>query len=378
MAPSPVFVPMAPSTCPPLPPPFTGGPPPLLVPLPLPVSPVPPCPIPPPPPPLSAGVPVAGVTLTAQPPGGQVAEGEGLVLSCTAGGATRPLVFSWYREGQGPAPGPGIPLRAAGGAGRRTAATTCAGPPTASPRPTAPSCRSPSWCPWPVPPCGWRGTEAAVTEALGTEGERLNLSCAVRVGTAPVAFRWLRDGEEVGEGPLLALGPLGQGHVGSYQCVATNRLGAQRAFQERSPPVALSVTPWGHGQRRGRALAGGLSASLLVLLAACAALGWYLLVAAAPSGQKSQERDPAAPRCPRAPSVLSMETAEPEYSNVSPQDVVYAAVIVTEQGGGGPAPPGAPQEPSVTYAVLPGPRGAGTPRGLCRVPSDSYENVACA
>lgn len=91
-----------------------------------------------------------------------------------------------------------------------------------------------------------------MTEALGTEGERLNLSCAVRVGTAPVAFRWLRDGEEVGEGPLLALGPLGQGHVGSYQCVATNRLGARRAFQERSPPVALSVTPWGQGQRRGR------------------------------------------------------------------------------------------------------------------------------
>ncbi|NWZ30319.1 FCRL4 protein, partial [Asarcornis scutulata] len=45
-------------------------------------------------------VPVAGVTLAAQPPGGQVAEGEGLVLSCTAGGGTRPLVFSWHREGQ--------------------------------------------------------------------------------------------------------------------------------------------------------------------------------------------------------------------------------------------------------------------------------------
>ncbi|XP_068519321.1 Fc receptor-like protein 2 isoform X1 [Anas acuta] len=322
-------------------------------------------------------VPVAGVTLAAQPPGGQVAEGEGLVLSCTAGGGTRPLVFSWHREGrdQPLAQGPRYELPAArpedGGhyLCRATDGVTAAN-----------SSQLQVTVVVPVAGATVRvaGTEAAVTEALGTEGERLNLSCAVRVGTAPVAFRWLRDGEEVGEGPLLALGPLGQGHVGSYQCVATNRLGARRAFQERSPPVALSVTPRGQGQRRGRALAGGLSASLLVLVAACAALGWHLWRRRHPAAKKSQERDPAAPRCPRAPPVLSAETAEPEYSNVSPQDVVYAAVIVTEQGGGGPAPPGAPQEPSVTYAVLPGPRGAGTPRGLCRVPSDSYENVACA
>uniref|UniRef100_A0A8B9T2T3 Chaperonin containing TCP1 subunit 3 n=1 Tax=Anas platyrhynchos TaxID=8839 RepID=A0A8B9T2T3_ANAPL len=220
-------------------------------------------------------VPVAGVTLTAQPPGGQVAEGEGLVLSCTAGGGTRPLVFSWYREGQDQplAQGSRYELPAArpedGGhyLCRATDGVTAANSSLLQVTVVVPVAGA---------TVRVAGTEAAVMEALGTEGERLNLSCAVRVGTAPVAFRWLRDGEEVGEGPLLALGPLGQGHVGSYQCVATNRLGARRAFQERSPPVALSVTPWGQGQRRGRALAGGLSVSLLVLVAACAALGWHL------------------------------------------------------------------------------------------------------
>lgn len=124
---------------------------------------------------------MAGVTLVAQPPGGQVAEGEGLVLSCTAGGGTRPLVFSWHREGRAQplAQGPRYELPAArpedGGHylcratdGVTTANSsllqvtvvgehragwggTLTGPPV-TPR------RCPlSQCPWPVPPCGWRG-----------------------------------------------------------------------------------------------------------------------------------------------------------------------------------------------------------------------------
>ncbi|KAM9169103.1 Fc receptor-like protein 3, partial [Mergus octosetaceus] len=258
-------------------------------------------------------VPVTGVTLAAQPPGGQVAEGEGLVLSCAAGGGTRPLVFSWHREGQDQplAQGPRYELPAARPEdGGHYSCQATDGITTA----TSPQLQVTVVVPVAGATVRVAGTEAAVTEAAGTEGERLNLSCAVRVGTAPVAFTWLRDGEEVGEGPLLPLGPLGPGHAGSYQCVATNRLGAQRAFQERSPAVALLVTPRGQGQRWGRALAGGLSASLLVL-AASTGLGWHLWRRRHPAAKKSQERDPAAPRCPRAPPVLSTETVEPEYSN---------------------------------------------------------------
>ncbi|NXK45969.1 FCRL4 protein, partial [Chauna torquata] len=45
-------------------------------------------------------VPVAGVTLVAQPPGAQVAEGDRLVLSCMVAEGTGPLAFSWHRQGQ--------------------------------------------------------------------------------------------------------------------------------------------------------------------------------------------------------------------------------------------------------------------------------------
>ncbi|NWI38298.1 FCRL2 protein, partial [Picathartes gymnocephalus] len=44
-------------------------------------------------------VPVSGVSLWAQPPGGQVALGDRLVLSCAVAAGTGPLSFSWHREG---------------------------------------------------------------------------------------------------------------------------------------------------------------------------------------------------------------------------------------------------------------------------------------
>lgn len=81
-------------------------------------------------------------------------------------------------------------------------------------------------------------------------GEPLNLSCSVRAGTEPVAFTWLRDGQELGWGPVLALGPVGPAHAGTYKCLATNRLGSQRVFQALSPALALAVTQPGWGQRQ--------------------------------------------------------------------------------------------------------------------------------
>ncbi|NXE70781.1 FCRL2 protein, partial [Calcarius ornatus] len=47
------------------------------------------------------GVPPSGVSLSAQPPGGQVALGDRLMLSCTVATGTGPLSFSWHREGSG-------------------------------------------------------------------------------------------------------------------------------------------------------------------------------------------------------------------------------------------------------------------------------------
>ncbi|NXP94858.1 FCRL2 protein, partial [Passerina amoena] len=46
-------------------------------------------------------VPPSGVSLSVQPPGGQVALGDSLVLSCAVAAGTGPLSFSWHREGSG-------------------------------------------------------------------------------------------------------------------------------------------------------------------------------------------------------------------------------------------------------------------------------------
>ncbi|NXT61100.1 FCRL2 protein, partial [Chaetops frenatus] len=45
------------------------------------------------------GVPLSGVSLSAQPPGGQVALGDRLVLSCAVAAGSGPLSFSWHRGG---------------------------------------------------------------------------------------------------------------------------------------------------------------------------------------------------------------------------------------------------------------------------------------
>ncbi|NWX25235.1 FCRL2 protein, partial [Notiomystis cincta] len=45
--------------------------------------------------------PLSGVSLLSQPPGGQVALGDRLVLTCTVATGTGPLSFSWHRGGSG-------------------------------------------------------------------------------------------------------------------------------------------------------------------------------------------------------------------------------------------------------------------------------------
>ncbi|NXY59357.1 FCRL2 protein, partial [Callaeas wilsoni] len=60
--------------------------------------------------------PLSGVSLSAQPPGGQVALGGHLALSCAVAAGTGPVSFSWHRGGSG-APlgtGPRLELRHVG------------------------------------------------------------------------------------------------------------------------------------------------------------------------------------------------------------------------------------------------------------------------
>ncbi|XP_059727271.1 low affinity immunoglobulin gamma Fc region receptor III-like [Haemorhous mexicanus] len=76
-------------------------------------------------------------------------------------------------------------------------------------------------------------------------GDNVTLHCSVQVGSAPVTFTWLHNGQEVARGPLLELRDIDVGHSGTYQCVATNQLGqdGHRVFRTLSPEMALEVTP---------------------------------------------------------------------------------------------------------------------------------------
>ncbi|NXP37237.1 FCRL2 protein, partial [Leiothrix lutea] len=62
------------------------------------------------------GIPVSGVSLSAQPPWGQVALGDSLVLNCMVAAGTGPLSFSWHRGDLGTplGTGPRLELRHVG------------------------------------------------------------------------------------------------------------------------------------------------------------------------------------------------------------------------------------------------------------------------
>ncbi|NXM55726.1 CXAR protein, partial [Illadopsis cleaveri] len=105
-------------------------------------------------------------------------------------------------------------------------------------------------------------------------GDPITLHCSVQVGSAPVTFTWLWDGQEVAWGPILQLGDVDVGHLGTYQCVTTNQLGqdGHRVFWALSPELALEVTPQGHGDT----VAAGVNGSLLLLvLLAAVIVTWH-------------------------------------------------------------------------------------------------------
>ncbi|KAM6988986.1 Fc receptor-like protein 4 [Passerculus sandwichensis] len=180
-------------------------------------------------------------------------------------------------------------------------------------------------------------------------GDPVTLHCSVQVGSAPVTFTWLHNGNEVAQGPLLDLGAVNVGHLGTYQCVATNQLGQDEhhVFRAFSPELALELKPQNKGTQRDTVVAGVGVLFLLLLVGVIVAWHRWHHVAA----RKNQERAPLDPPAP------------PEEG-----EMLYAHVVVTKRAG---ASPGATtlQDPQVTYAELRG------PQGRPREPGDIYGNV---
>ncbi|NWY34249.1 CD22 protein, partial [Pheucticus melanocephalus] len=155
-------------------------------------------------------------------------------------------------------------------------------------------------------------------------GDPVTLHCSVQVGSAPVTFTWLHNGQEVARGPLLELKAVDVGHSGTYQCMATNQLDGHQAL---SPELALKVTPWGHRDT----VAAGVGWTLFFLL---------LLVGVIVAWHRWHHVGP--PPEPLAP----------------PQEgeVLYTHVVSSKQAQRLPHIT-VPQAPQVTYAELRGPKG---------------------
>uniref|UniRef100_A0A8U7NTR4 Uncharacterized protein n=1 Tax=Corvus moneduloides TaxID=1196302 RepID=A0A8U7NTR4_CORMO len=184
-------------------------------------------------------VPLSGVSVSAEPPGGQVALGDRLVLSCVVATGTGPLSFSWHR-GDSWAPlgtSPHLELRHVGDNDSGHYQCRASANPICVPA---------------VPVASATISPGALAQPLRA-GDPVTLRCSVQVGSAPVTFTWLHNGSEVARGPLLELGDVHVGHSGTYQCMATNQLGqdGHRVFRALSPELALTVTPRGHWDTGG-------------------------------------------------------------------------------------------------------------------------------
>ncbi|XP_059727382.1 advanced glycosylation end product-specific receptor-like [Haemorhous mexicanus] len=179
-------------------------------------------------------------------------------------------------------------------------------------------------------------------------GDNVTLHCSVQVGSAPVTFTWLHNGQEVARGPLLELRDIDVGHSGTYQCVATNQLGqdGHHVFRAFSPELALEVTPGSPWVTVAAGVSGALL-FLLLLVGVIVAWHWWHRLA----DRKNQERDPPDPLAP------------PEEGQV-----LYTHIVVTKRAGVSPRATTL-QDPQVTYAEL------RRHQGRRREPGDIYRNV---
>ncbi|NXV70178.1 MUSK kinase, partial [Molothrus ater] len=180
-------------------------------------------------------------------------------------------------------------------------------------------------------------------------GDPVTLHCSVQVGSAPVTFTWLHNGQEVAQGPLLELRDLNVGHSGTYQCVATNQLGQDRhrVFRAFSPELALEVTPRGHCNKVDAGVSGAL---LFLLLLVGVIVTWH--------------RSPFPPTHP----LYSLRTPPDPPAPPEEGEVLYTHVVVTKRAGASPRATTL-QHPQVTNAELRG------PQGRPREPDDIDGNV---
>ncbi|XP_059727371.1 high affinity immunoglobulin gamma Fc receptor I-like isoform X2 [Haemorhous mexicanus] len=168
-------------------------------------------------------------------------------------------------------------------------------------------------------------------------GDPVTLHCSVQVGSAPVTFTWLHNGQEVARGPLLELRDIDVGHSGTYQCVATNQLGqdGHRVFRALSPELELEVTP-GSPWVTVAVNVGRTLLFLLLLLAVIGGCHWWHrqgppqrrgqcwtptpLPPSGPGLSTGPPRVSPSPAPPRDPQVTNVELSGPCEGQRDPRD----------------------------------------------------------
>nr|XP_012305188.1 Fc receptor-like protein 2 isoform X2 [Aotus nancymaae] len=242
-------------------------------------------------------VPVSNVNLEIQPTGGQLIEGENMVLICSVAQGSGNVTFSWHREGT---------VRSLGrktqrsllaelqvltvkerDAGRYYCAADNVHGPILSTRIRV-TVRIP--VSRPVLTLSTPGPQAAV-------GDLLELHCEAPRGSPPILYQFYHEDVTLGNSSAPSGGgasfnlSLTAEHSGNYSCDADNGLGAQRSHR-----VSLSVT-------------GGLSAT--------GTSSYSSSECQEPALSKPSRIDPQEPI--HADPLALMEL-EPMYSNVNPGD----------------------------------------------------------
>nr|XP_055218726.1 Fc receptor-like protein 3 isoform X13 [Gorilla gorilla gorilla]XP_055218730.1 Fc receptor-like protein 3 isoform X13 [Gorilla gorilla gorilla] len=280
-------------------------------------------------------VPVSNVNLEIRPTGGQLIEGENMVLICSVAQGSGTVTFSWHKEGR---------VRSLG---RKTQRSLLAELHVLTVKESdagryycaADNVHSPILSTWirvtvriPVshPVLTFRAPRAHTVV-----GDLLELHCESLRGSPPILYRFYHEDVTLGNSSAPSGGgasfnlSLTAEHSGNYSCDADNGLGAQH-----SHGVSLRVTGTSRN-RTGLTAAGitGLVLSILVL-AAAAALLHYARARRKPGGclgptfhspgecQEPSSSRPSRidPQEPTHSKPLAPMELEPMYSNVSPGD----------------------------------------------------------
>ncbi|XP_077012677.1 Fc receptor-like protein 3 isoform X3 [Tamandua tetradactyla] len=289
-------------------------------------------------------VPVSDVNLEIQPPGGQVVEGENLLLVCSVAQGTGTVIFSWYKEGT---------VRSLGRKSQRSLSAELQVPNMTESDAGRYSCSADN-----IDgsiysklievtvriPASHPILSLKTPRAQAVMGDVVELHCETQRGSYPILYQFYHEDGTLGNisvssgrGASFNLSLTAE-HSGNYSCVADNGLGAQH-----SEMVPLNVTG-PSGNRTGVFAAGVIGGLLSVLgLATATALLSHLKThkqaggIPAPRTSSPQECQEASlfntsstnlhePSCSETPFLTELQ---PVYSNVHPEEsnLVYSQIM---------------------------------------------------